>query len=57
MDDVKLKLNEKGHGAFYLMNNAKQMGEMVVSVAVTILLFIILKYLRKQKEKVLQKRC
>ena len=33
MDDVKLKLNEKGHGTFYIMHSAQQMGEMVVSVA------------------------
>jgi len=30
--DVKLKLNEEGHGAFYIMDDTQQMGEMVVSV-------------------------
>ena len=33
MDDVKLKLNEKGHGTFYIMHSTQQTGEMVVSVA------------------------
>lgn len=32
MDDVQLKLNEKGHGAFYMMSEEKSLGEMVVSV-------------------------
>ena len=31
--DVKLNLNEKGHGAFYLMNGTQQLGEMMVSVS------------------------
>jgi hypothetical protein len=29
MDEVKLNLNEKKQGAFYLMEGAEQMGEMV----------------------------
>ena len=33
MDEVKLNLNEKGHGAFYIMDGAEQMGEMVISVS------------------------
>ena len=33
MNDVQLNLNEKGHGAFYIMSNEKSLGEMVVSVA------------------------
>jgi predicted GNAT family acetyltransferase len=33
MDEVKLKLNEKGHGAFYIMNGPEQLGEMVVSIS------------------------
>ena len=33
MDDVKLNLNEKGHGAFYIMDGAEQMGEMVVGIS------------------------
>src|ERR1700712_2207172 len=32
MDDVILNLNEKGHGAFYIMDGEEQMGEMVVSI-------------------------
>src|SRR5438874_4888918 len=32
MDEVKLNLNEKKHGAFYVMEGAEQMGEMVVSI-------------------------
>ena len=33
MDEVKLTLNEKGHGAFLIMNGEEQLGEMVVSVS------------------------
>jgi predicted GNAT family acetyltransferase len=33
MDDIKLNLNEKGHGAFYIMDGAEQMGEMVVGIS------------------------
>jgi predicted GNAT family acetyltransferase len=33
MDEVKLNLNEKGHGAFYIMDDGEQLGEMVVSVS------------------------
>src|SRR4051812_42640674 len=33
MEEVKLNLNEKNHGAFYAMEGAEQMGEMVVSIA------------------------
>lgn len=33
MEDVKLKLNEKGHGAFVIMEGDDQLGEMVVSVS------------------------
>src|SRR3954469_25581345 len=33
MDEVKLNLNEKKQGAFYLMEGAEQMGEMVVSIS------------------------
>ena len=33
MDEVKLKLNEKGHGAFYIMDGVEQLGEMVVSIS------------------------
>lgn len=32
MDDVKLKLNEQGDGAFYIMEGAEQMGEMVINI-------------------------
>ena len=33
MEDVKLTMNEKGHGAFYSMDGAEQMGEMVISIS------------------------
>lgn len=33
MDEVKLSLDEKGQGAFYVMEGAEQMGEMVVGLA------------------------
>jgi uncharacterized protein len=33
MDEVKLNLNEKGHGAFYIMDGEEQLGEMVISVS------------------------
>ena len=33
MNEVILKLNEKGHGAFFIMNGEEQLGEMVVSVS------------------------
>ena len=33
MTEVKLQLNDKGHGHFYIMEGAAQMGEMVVAVA------------------------
>ncbi|MCW3107178.1 MAG: N-acetyltransferase [Segetibacter sp.] len=33
MDEVKLSLNEKNHGAFYLMDGADQLGEMVVGIS------------------------
>ena len=32
MDEVILKLNQKNHGAFYLMQNGEQIGEMVIGV-------------------------
>jgi uncharacterized protein len=32
MEDVKLNLNEKGHGAFYILEGGEQMGEMVVGI-------------------------
>lgn len=33
MDEVKLNLNDKGQGAFYIIAEAEQMGEMVVSIS------------------------
>lgn len=33
MEDVQLKLNEKGHGGFYIADGNEQLGEMVVSVS------------------------
>lgn len=32
MDDINLKLNDKGHGAFYVIEENEQLGEMVVSI-------------------------
>lgn len=32
MDEVKLTLNEKGHGAFYIMNGQERIGEMDISI-------------------------
>lgn len=33
MDEVVLRLNQKNHGAFYLMQNGEQVGEMVIGVS------------------------
>lgn len=33
MHDVKLNLNDKAHGAFYIMDGAEHMGEMVVGIS------------------------
>lgn len=33
MEEVTLHLNDKGHGAFYIVDGAEQMGEMVISVS------------------------
>ena len=33
MNEVKLNLNEKGHGAFFIMDGEKQLGEMVVAIS------------------------
>jgi predicted GNAT family acetyltransferase len=33
MEDVQLNLNEKGDGAFYIMDGADLMGEMVVNIS------------------------
>src|SRR5437764_15425321 len=33
MAEVKLNLDEKKHGAFYVMESAEQMGEMVISIS------------------------
>lgn len=32
MEEIKLNLNERGHGAFYAMDGTKQLGEMVVGI-------------------------
>lgn len=32
MEDVKLRLDKNGEGAFYIMNNAEQAGEMAVAI-------------------------
>jgi len=37
MSEIKLKLEERGRGAFYLEENGKKMGEMVVGVSGTAL--------------------
>jgi predicted GNAT family acetyltransferase len=33
MDDIKLSLNEKNHGAFYIMDGSERLGEMVISIS------------------------
>ena len=33
MENIKLTLNEKRHGAFYLVENEELLGEMVVSIS------------------------
>ena len=33
MNEVKLNLNEKGHGAFYIMDGEEQLAEMVVAIS------------------------
>lgn len=33
MDEVKLNLDDKGHGAFYIMDGEERIGEMVVGVS------------------------
>lgn len=37
MDEVVLRLNPKNHGAFYIMHDGEQMGEMVISIADNVL--------------------
>jgi len=32
VDEIKLDLNEKGHGAFFIMDGDEQLGEMVISI-------------------------
>jgi predicted GNAT family acetyltransferase len=32
MEDVKLELNEKGHGHFYILDGEEQVSEMVISI-------------------------
>lgn len=32
MDEVNLNLNEKGHGAFFILDGVEPLGEMVVSI-------------------------
>lgn len=33
MDDIELRLNEKGHGGFYAVQDGGQLGEMVISIS------------------------
>ena len=33
MNEIKLDLNEKGHGAFFIMDGKEQLGEMVLSIS------------------------
>jgi predicted GNAT family acetyltransferase len=32
MEEVKLNLDEKGHGAFYITNGTEEIGEMIVEI-------------------------
>ena len=33
MEEIKLRLNEKNHGAFYVMEGEERLGEMVIGIA------------------------
>lgn len=33
MDEIQLKLNAKGHGAFYIMDGGETIAEMVISIS------------------------
>jgi len=33
MADIQVRLNQKGHGAFYVYENGQQLGEMVIGIA------------------------
>jgi predicted GNAT family acetyltransferase len=33
MEEIKLKLNEKNHGGFYIMDGDEELGEMEISIA------------------------
>ena len=33
MEEIELKLNDKGHGGFYIHDETEQLGEMVISIA------------------------
>ena len=33
MGEIKLDLNEKGHGAFFIMDGDEQLGEMVIGIS------------------------
>jgi predicted GNAT family acetyltransferase len=37
MDEVVIRLNAKNHGAFYLMHEGEQAGEMIISIADNVL--------------------
>lgn len=37
MDEVVFRLNPKNHGAFYLMQDGEQMGEMMIGIADNVL--------------------
>jgi predicted GNAT family acetyltransferase len=37
MDEVVIRLNAKNHGAFYLMHDGEQAGEMVIGIAGNVL--------------------
>lgn len=37
MDEVVLRLNPRNHGAFYIMHDGEQMGEMVIGIADNVL--------------------
>src|SRR5687767_2535946 len=33
MEEIKLKMDDKGHGGFYLFENSEQLGEMEIEIA------------------------
>jgi predicted GNAT family acetyltransferase len=56
MNDVQLKLNEKGQGTFYIMDAGEQLGEMAISISENILTVYHTEVLEKAEGKGLAKQ-